>query len=63
MSQNETLFQRIADAAKRHGEESEPEHEAGDLLEALRAALALMTSEQLHELENDLEETLEEWGS
>jgi hypothetical protein len=30
-------LERILDAARRHGQESEPDHEVGDLLEVLRA--------------------------
>lgn len=30
-------LERVLDAARRHGDESEPDHEVGDLLELLRA--------------------------
>jgi hypothetical protein len=58
----ETLFVRITEAAKQHGEDSELDHEVGDLREALRAAMNLLTREQLDDLEGELEEQIEEWS-
>lgn len=34
------------DAAELHGQDSEPDHEVGDLQDFLRAAFSLMTKEQ-----------------
>jgi hypothetical protein len=36
----------LIEAAKQHGEDSEPDHEVGDLQEFLRVAYELMTTEQ-----------------
>jgi hypothetical protein len=42
------LYDEICANARRHGEDSsEPDHEVGDLQDALREALALMLPEQL----------------
>jgi hypothetical protein len=35
-------------AAQRHGENSEPDHEVGDLQQYLRIAAEIMTDEQRH---------------
>ena len=40
------LVEEIIAAAERHGEQSEPDHEVGDLQDALRAAWALLSPDQ-----------------
>ncbi len=40
------LLAEIVDAAKRHGRASEPEHEVGDLEDALTGAWGMLTPEQ-----------------
>jgi len=55
---SEVLYEQIVEAARIHGEESEPDHEVGDLQEALYAALALMTNEQRGHLSRGLKEQL-----
>ncbi len=57
----QTLFSKITDAAHNHGCESGVEYEAGDLLEALRAAFRLMTPEQIKQLDIDLADDLADW--
>ena len=38
--------ERLIEAARRHGEDSEPDHEVGDLQDVLRAAWAELTPDQ-----------------
>lgn len=45
MSEDEQL-ESVIDAAKRHGEDSEPDHEVGDLQDCLRAACEQMFPDQ-----------------
>ena len=40
------LLAEIVDAAKRHGRASDPEHEVGDLEDALNTAWRMLTPEQ-----------------
>lgn len=44
------VSERLIDSAEKHGKESEPDHEVGDLQDALRAAIELMTEGQLKEM-------------
>jgi hypothetical protein len=44
------IAERIIGSAEKHGKESEPDHEVGDLQDALRAAIELMTEGQLKEM-------------
>ena len=44
------VSKRLIDSAEKHGNESEPDHEVGDLQDALRAAIELMTEGQLKEV-------------
>ena len=41
------LYEEITKAARQHGEDSEPDHEVGDLQQALQQSLEVMTPEQL----------------
>lgn len=54
----EDLVERIVEAATLHGEESEPDHEVGDLQTALREAWKRMTPAQ----RSDTITALELWG-
>lgn len=49
-------------AAEEHGKQSEPDHEVGDLQEALRVCWRLMTTRQREEAADVLHEQVEEWG-
>ena len=55
----------VFEAAARHGEESEPDHEVGDLQDVLAAAWELMSSEQRLELMQSevVVALLTEWGA
>jgi hypothetical protein len=46
----ENSVQRLIDAAAKHGQDSDPDHEVGDLQEFLRLAWELMTDEQCERL-------------
>jgi len=50
------LFGVITKAAKDHGEDSEPDHEVGDLQEALRTAIELLPTQQKIDLYIKLKE-------
>jgi predicted nucleic acid-binding Zn-ribbon protein len=52
----DALYDKIINSAQRHGEESEPDHEVGDLQQALQAALDIMTETQRNSLEKHLTE-------
>jgi len=58
-------LQAILDAAQTHGSESEPDHEVGDLQDALQAAWDLMSNEQRDQLmeQHEIKELLENWSS
>lgn len=45
-NRHRTFIGRILAAAKRHGEQSEPDHEVGDLQVILRAMWRVLTPEQ-----------------
>lgn len=51
------LYNKIIEAAKVHGEESDPDHEVGDLQDTLQICMELMTDEQLRTLETNWTET------
>jgi hypothetical protein len=44
------LYNAIIDQAKQHGEDSEPDHEVGDLQDSLSACLSIMTLPQTRKL-------------
>lgn len=49
----EEMYQAIVDAAEAHGQADDPDHEVGDLQDALRIACELLAIEQvaiLHEV-------------
>lgn len=50
------LFSVITKAAKQHGEDSDPDHEVGDLQESLRAAIDLLNPQQKIDLYLKLKE-------
>jgi len=50
------LYDRITIAAIQHGQDDDPDHEVGDLQEALSICLELMTPDQLAQLEAKLEQ-------
>ena len=63
MSQDEQL-EHLLMAAENHGTDSEPDHEVGDLQDCLRAAVALMTSEQWHQfMASDAVMSTMEWAT
>jgi hypothetical protein len=51
-----TLYNKIVTKAKQHGEDSDPDHEVGDLQDTLHAALTLMTPNQVGKLKILLKE-------
>lgn len=51
-------IEQVLDAAQRHGEQSEPDHEVGDLQEIVRALWAMLSPEQ-----RDAAWTTEDWYS
>lgn len=57
----EDLYEKIINAAQRHGEESEPDHEVGDLQDALRISIEQMFPDQVERLEKEWKEDHEEW--
>lgn len=52
------LVEKIIEAAEQHGRDSEPEHEVGDLQDALREAWKRMTPAQ----RSDTITALDLWG-
>lgn len=55
---------RLLNAARAHGDGSEPEHEAGDLQDVVLACFEAMSPEQKGEVfaQYRMVELLEEWG-
>ena len=49
-NRNTAVVEALIEAAKTHGEYSEPDHEVGDLQDYLRAAFSLLTPEQVGQL-------------
>ena len=45
-AEGDALRDELLEAARLHGEESEPEHEAGDLIEIVTACWELLSDEQ-----------------
>jgi hypothetical protein len=43
---SDELYEKVIASAKQHGEDSEPDHEVGDLQQALQAAIDIMTETQ-----------------
>jgi len=56
------LLQEIVVAAERHGRASHPEHEVGDLQDALRCAWELMTDDQREALHGSYFLDHEKWA-
>lgn len=58
------LWSALIEAAERHGSESEPDHEIGDLQDLLNAALSSMSPAQVAEFSKSdtVKELLQEWG-
>jgi hypothetical protein len=54
------LFLKVINAAEQHGIDSGPDHEVGDLQDALEEALKLLTPEQLEVYEKRLHEVFPE---
>lgn len=52
----------ILEAARRHGEQSEPDHEVGDLQDALRICWKLMTPTQREQMAHDHGDSLLMWA-
>jgi hypothetical protein len=57
------LVEKIIEAAKTHGEESEPDMEVGDLQGALRAAWTVMSPEQRKAAFEAVREDVESWST
>lgn len=55
---NSDLVTSILEAAERHGQESEPEMEAGDLGQALQIVWRLLTPQQRQDAYNEIVDTL-----
>jgi hypothetical protein len=53
----ENLYAKITEAAQLHGQDSEPEHEVGDLQDALRISIDQMFPDQVERLEKEWDET------
>lgn len=52
----------LIDAAKAHGEQSEPDHEAGDLADILRDCWATMTPKAREAVYKLHEDKVTDWG-
>lgn len=52
----------LLEAAKRHGEETEPDHEVGDLQDLLWACVAAMPDDLAAEVLVEWQDFLDEWG-
>ena len=57
-------LERILDAAQHHGEDSEPDHEVGDLQEVLRAMWPLVPARDRHKFMtmDIVANLLRDWG-
>jgi len=49
----EDLYEEITEAALQHGRDSEPDHEVGDLQDALRMSIDQMFPDQVERLKNE----------
>lgn len=56
------LVERIIDAAQKHGEQSEPDHEVGDLQDVLRKCWEEMTVAQRQAVFAESKELIETWS-
>lgn len=54
-------MERLIDAARAHGEQSDPDHEVGDLQGILRDCWAVMTPEQRKEVYDLHEDNVADW--
>jgi len=55
-------LQDILDAAARHGRESDPDHEVGDLQDVLRVCFGRLTGPQLEYVLDEAREQLDQWA-
>ena len=55
-------LQQVLDAAKRHGKESEPDHEVADLQDLLWACFAKMPNDLAATVLEDWIDFVSEWG-
>ena len=55
------LLEKLFAAAKAHGEESEPDHEVGDLQGVLFSCWERLTAKQRREIYEEHEELVSEW--
>jgi hypothetical protein len=62
MEETELMLQRLLDAAARHGEQSDPDMEAGDLAEILQACWKRLSFGQRRLVFDECKEIVEEWG-
>jgi hypothetical protein len=53
------IYQQMIDRAQRHGEESEPDHEIGDLQQAFQIALRFVSDADLAKLQHHLDVEIE----
>lgn len=53
---------RLFEAAERHGNDSEPDHEVGDLQDVAEACWKVMFPDQKQRVFEELEEFLEHWN-
>ena len=54
-------LERLIDAARRHGELSEPDHEIGDLQAILRACWQRLTPAQAREIFDEHQDLITDW--
>jgi len=59
---NMRKLQDILDAAERHGRESDPDHEVGDLQDMLRDAWKMLSKTQRSKLLLEAAEQLDSWA-
>ena len=60
---NMSSLQDILDAAERHGSESDPDHEVGDLQDMLRTAWDMLPKTKRSKLLLEAAEQLDSWDS
>jgi hypothetical protein len=58
---HQELYDTIIDAARRHGENDEPDHEVGDLQQAVETLLRRVPPSRLDDVRRELSETLTDW--
>lgn len=49
----DAVYSEITESAQQHGQDSEPDHEVGDLQIALGLAIAMLDESQLRQLRNN----------